>query len=128
MSINYLQKYLILHLFNTLNKNHNLHIKDKISTNQHIHLHISIMVTNKNTAPDILQNMVMGITPNLQNSFFYPFGSLISVNVLGSHNVMLQGRNDLRVFIEILVGKEVFSRINQTQASMYQIYETMLVW
>ena len=28
---------------------------------------------NKNTAPDTPQNMVMEITPNLQNSFFFPF-------------------------------------------------------
>ena len=61
---------------------------------------------NSTTTPDTSQNIVMKIMPNLQNSYYFPFGSLIAVDKLGPHNVMLEGRNEFRIFIGNNIGRQ----------------------
>jgi Reverse transcriptase (RNA-dependent DNA polymerase) len=51
------------------------------------------------STPDTPQNMVMRIMPDLDNAFYFPFASLVSVSLLGPHNVMLEGRNEFRAYV-----------------------------
>ena len=61
---------------------------------------------NTKTFPSTPMFEVMHITPDLNNSFFFPFGSIASFPKLGPNRAILTGKNELLIVVNSSIGRQ----------------------